>query len=109
MKRVLLIMIMFSLLGCGGMVLKRQLDRVELGMSQADVLDILGDPHTQKVQEVGEKGTLAVWKYKKVGISISTDEDAPTPEDKKAERYDIHFLNGKVTKITRAMDGKIVE
>lgn len=109
MKRVLLIMIMFSLLGCGGMVLKRQLDRVELGMSQADVLEILGEPYRETVQDVADRGSPTVWEYKKVGISISTDEDAPTPEDKKAERYDIHFLNGKVTKITRAVDGKTVE
>jgi mannitol-1-phosphate/altronate dehydrogenase len=109
MKRVLLIMIMFVLVGCGGIVLKRQLDRVQLGMSQEDVLEILGEPYKQWVQEVTDRGKLALWEYKKVGISISTDEEAPTPEDKKAERYYIRFLNGKVTEITRAVDGKVVE
>jgi hypothetical protein len=109
MKRILLIMIMFFLVGCGGIVLKRQLDRVELGMSQTDVLEILGEPYRQSVQEVTNSGKLALWEYKKVGISISTDEEAPTPEDKKAERYYIRFLNGKVTEITRAVDGKVVE
>jgi len=107
MKRILLIMIIF-LVGCGGIVLKRQLDRVELGMSQADVLEILGEPYRQSVQEVTNNGKLALWEYKKVGISISTEE-APTPEDKKAERYYIRFLNGQVTEITRAVDGKVVE
>jgi hypothetical protein len=109
MKRILLIMIMFFLVGCGGVVLKRQLDRVELGMSQADVVEILGEPYRQSVREVTDNGKLALWEYKKVGISISTDEEAPTPEDKKAERYYIRFLNGKVTEITRAVDGKVVE
>jgi hypothetical protein len=37
------------------------------------------------------------------------DEDAPTPEDKKAERYYIRFLDGKVTEITGAVGGKVVE
>jgi hypothetical protein len=109
MKRILLVLIMFFLVGCGGIVLKRQLDRVELGMSQGDVLEILGAPYRQEVQEVADSGNLTVWEYKKVGISISTDEDAPTPEDKKAERYYIRFLNGRVTEITRAVDGAMME
>ena len=109
MKRILLIMIMFFLVGCGGIVLKRQLDRVQLGMSQEEVLEILGEPYRKSVHEVTDSGKLALWEYKKVGISISTDDEAPTPEDKKAERYYIRFLNGKVTEITRAVDGKVVE
>jgi len=109
MKRVVSIMLVFALVGCGGVVLKRQLDRVELGMSQDDVLQILGEPYRETGQDVADRGSPMVWEYKKVGISISTDDDAPTPEDKKAERYDIHFINGKVTKITRAVDGKMVE
>lgn len=109
MKRILLVLIVFFLVGCGGLVLKRQLDRVELGMSQGDVLEILGEPHRQVVQEVAESEDLTVWEYKKVGISISTDEDAPTPQDKKAERYHIRFLNGRVTEITRSVDGERIE
>jgi hypothetical protein len=109
MKRILLVLIMFFLVGCGGIVLKRQLDRVELGMSQGKVLEILGEPYRQAVQEVGDSGNLTEWEYKKVGISISTDEDVPTPEDKKAERYYIRFLNGRVTEITRAVDGEMME
>ncbi len=109
MKRILLVLIMFFLVGCGGIVLKRQLDRVELGMSQGDVLEILGEPYRQAVQEVANSGDLTVWEYKKVGISVSTDEDAPTPEDKKAERYYIRFLNGRVTEITRAVGGEMME
>ncbi len=109
MKRILLIMIMFFLAGCGGIVLNRQLDRVELGMSQKDVLEILGEPYRQSVQEVTDSGKLALWEYKKVGVSISMDEDAPTPEDKKAERYYIRFLDGKVTEITGAVNGKVLE
>lgn len=109
MKRIVLVLIMFFLVGCGGIVLKRQLDRVELGMSEGDVLEILGEPYRQAVQEGADSGNLTVWEYKKVGISISTDEDAPTPEDKKAERYYIRFLNGRVTEITRAVDGEMME
>jgi len=109
MKRILLVLILFFLVGCGGIVLKRQLDRLELGMSQEDVLEILGEPHRQAVQEASDNGNLTVWEYKKVGISISTDEDAPTPEYKKAERYYIRFLNGRVTEITRAVDGEMME
>jgi hypothetical protein len=109
MKRILLIMIMLFLVGCGGIVLKRQLDRVESAMSQEDVLEILGEPYRQSIQEVTDSGKLALWEYKKVGVSISMDEDAPTPQDKKAERYYIRFLNGQVTEITRAVDGKLVE
>jgi len=109
MKRFLLLLIMFFLAGCGGIVLKRQLDRVELGMSEGKVLEILGEPYRKEVQEVVDRGNLTVWEYKKVGISISTDEDAPTPEDKKAERYYIRFLNGRVTEITRAEDGEMME
>jgi hypothetical protein len=78
-------------------------------MSQGEVLEILGEPYRKEVQEVVDRGNLTVWEYKKVGISISTDEDAPTPEDKKAERYYIRFLNGRVTKITRAEDGEMME
>jgi hypothetical protein len=109
MKRLLLIMIMLLLVGCGGVVLKRQLDRVELGMSEREVLEILGEPYSESVQEVTDSGKLAVWEYKKVGISISTDEDAPTPKDKKAERYFIRFLDGQVTEVTTATHETLVE
>jgi hypothetical protein len=109
MKSVFIVLSLFLLVGCGGMALKRQLDRVESGMSQGEVLEILGEPHRKEVEELGDARNSTVWEYKKVGISISTDEEAPTPQDKKAERYYIRFLNGRVTEITTAVDGKAPE
>ena len=109
MKSVLIVLSMFFLVGCGGMVLKRQLDRVASGMSQGEVLEILGEPHRKEVEELADGGNSTVWEYKKVGISISTDEEVPAPEDKKAERYYIRFLNGRVTEITTAVDGETLE
>ncbi len=103
MKRVLLFAVVLSLVGCGGVVLKRQLDRIDVGMTAQDVVQILGEPYDKRVEKVNDGGTLTVWEYKKVGLHISVDEEVPTPEEKKPEKYYIHFLDGKVTEISKAV------
>ena len=103
MKRLLVITVIICLVWCGGVVLKRQLDRIEVGMSAQDVLEVLGEPHNKGVEEVVDAGTLTVWEYKKVGVHVSLDEDVPIPEEKRAEIYYIHFLDDKVTGISKAL------
>ncbi len=74
----LILLCLALLIGCGSKVTQQNLDKVQIGMSQADVTAILGDPTESNNVAIGPVSTLtATWKQDNRTITIQ-------------------FLNGKV-------------
>jgi len=65
------------LAGCADPVTLENFDRIEQGMSQDDVLAILGEPDEISSMELGSlSGTLATWRGRKgvINVQIFNDE-----------------------------------
>ena len=79
MRRVLAAaLLLLALAGCGSKINEENFARIEDGMTEKQVFEILGKPtETSSVGALGVSGSAAVWK----------DEDA---------RISVQFVNGKV-------------
>lgn len=76
------------LVGCGSRVDQAHFDRIENGMEQARVLDVLGEPTSSSSVAIGSfSGTSSVWKSRDATITIT-------------------FVNGKVAFKTFAKEGE---
>lgn len=70
--------LLFALAGCGSKVTEENFARIEDGMTEQQVFDILGKPtETSSMGALGVSGSSAVW----------TDDGA---------RISVQFVNGKV-------------
>jgi hypothetical protein len=71
-------LLVLALAGCGSKINEENFSRIENGMTDQQVFEILGKPtETSSVEALGLSGSAAVWK----------DEDA---------RISVQFVNGKV-------------
>jgi hypothetical protein len=79
MRRVLAAaLLLLALAGCGSKINEENFSRIEDGMSDKQVFEILGKPtETSSMGVLGVSGSAAVWQ----------DEDA---------RISVQFVNGKV-------------
>lgn len=71
MRQLIPLLLVLLLSGCGSKLSEENFDRIENGMSQQEVIAILGEPsETSNLQLGNLSGTSAVWEDDRTRITI---------------------------------------